>query len=217
MLVEVTRARSGATTIPDAGDGGWRTRNRKGFHTLTISHLHEGALTELSVMPRPPSPAPGRPCRAPTRDRPTAPSAAVTAIGILTVLVVTAVAGSWHDSHRALETVGLALGATLVLRLTVFGAYCDMVYGSDTSGRLMLTCSSPTSTTSRRARHPMMRGPALARMRLSKALSLLRGPLSPPLQSRRGPGGARAHASRQASLGASRQPWLQSRARSRSR
>jgi len=87
-------------------------------------------------MPRPPSPAPGRPCRAPTRDRPTAPSAAVAAIGILTVLVVTAVAGSWHDSHRALETVGLALGATLVLCLTVFGAYCDMVYGSDTSGQL---------------------------------------------------------------------------------
>ena len=61
---------------------------------------------------------------------------AVAAIGILAVLVVTAVAGSWHDSRRALETVGLALGATLVLCLAVFGAYCDVVYGSDTSGRL---------------------------------------------------------------------------------
>ena len=206
---------SGAAT----NSGRWRrwTAVRERAFTPSRFHTFTKARSELSVMPRPPSPAPGRPCRAPTRDRPTAPSAAVTAIGILTVLVVTAVAGSWHDSHRALETVGLALGATLVLRLTVFGAYCDMVYGSDTSGRLMLTCSSPTSTTSWRARHPMMRGPALARMRLSKALSLLRGPLSPPLQSRRGPGGARAHGSRQASLGASRQPWLQSRARSRSR
>ena len=59
--------------IPDAGDGGRRTR--KGFHTLTIFHTFETkARSELSVMPRPPSPAPGRPCRAPTRDRPTAPS-----------------------------------------------------------------------------------------------------------------------------------------------
>ena len=202
--------------IPDAGDGG--RRYAKGLsqpHDFTPSRRRAQSCQSCRAPHR--LRPPGRPCRAPTRDRPTAPSAAVTAIGILTVLVVTAVAGSWHDSHRALETVGLALGATLVLRLTVFGAYCDMVYGSDTSGRLMLTCSSPTSTTSWRARHPMMRGPALARMRLSKALSLLRGPLSPPLQSRRGPGGARAHASRQASLGASRQPWLQSRARSRSR
>mmetsp|Transcript_20573 Transcript_20573/g.67367 ORF Transcript_20573/g.67367 Transcript_20573/m.67367 type:complete len:129 (-) Transcript_20573:23-409(-) len=120
-------------------------------------------------MPRPPSPAPGRPCRAPTRDRPTAPSAAVAAIGILTVLVVTAVAGSWHDSHRALETVGLALGATLVLCLTVFGAYCDMVYGSDTSGQLNehsdmlepdelspgLDTSTPNLDTDSTPRHPM--------------------------------------------------------------
>ena len=183
------------------------------FHTFTK------ARSELSVMPRPPSPAPGRPCRAPTRDRPTAPSAAVAAIGILTVLVVTAVAGSWHDSHRALETVGLALGATLVLCLTVFGAYCDMVYGSDTSGQLNehsdmlepdelspgLDTSTPgLSRRVRRARHPMMRGPALARMRLSKALSLLRGSLSPPLPPAEQPEPSVSSRTRRKSAGRSR-------------